>query len=322
MIKSFVLTCAAGTLAMMLTGCGGGGEGGTVVDGGNGDTGTGTGDGSTGTASVQDGYRSFLAGTPTLTWTPAEAFASYQHFEESRPHSYLEGTSYQRSDEAVQTFHPGSFGTNPCIPDAGDCSTASIEDFADLAPVMTHNGIPIVRSEFEDSYRPTTDAPIETIAGTSYGAWLDYHLFSIGTEKTDRYVSTEYPWVEGRLSGSNPPAPSIIGGATWTGAMLGADVSNSDAFGNLIMGDATLRLEDMGTPAVDVSFTRIWDLDANTQRSDMTWSDVPLADGVFTDRSGSAAPTITGAFFGPNHEEVGGVFDRDAIAGSFGAKRD
>ena len=31
---------------------------------------------------------------------------------------------------------------------------------------------------------------------------------------------------------------------------------------------------------------------------------------------------ISGQFYGPNHEEVGGVFERNMIVGAFGAKRE
>ena len=34
-----------------------------------------------------------------------------------------------------------------------------------------------------------------------------------------------------------------------------------------------------------------------------------------------AASDIKATFYGPNHEEVGGVFERDNIVGAFGAKR-
>ena len=41
-----------------------------------------------------------------------------------------------------------------------------------------------------------------------------------------------------------------------------------------------------------------------------------VRNGVFTD-----GRDIRGSFYGPSHEEVGGVFDRNLITGAFGAKR-
>ena len=51
-------------------------------------------------------------------------------------------------------------------------------------------------------------------------------------------------------------------------------------------------------------------------RPSIEWNGLPIDDsGVF---SGTG---IQGRFYGPNHEEVGGVFLRDMISGSFGASR-
>ena len=49
---------------------------------------------------------------------------------------------------------------------------------------------------------------------------------------------------------------------------------------------------------------------------DMIWEAITLRDGVFE------TSKLAGRFFGPSHEEVGGVFDRNSIIGSFGATRD
>ena len=53
---------------------------------------------------------------------------------------------------------------------------------------------------------------------------------------------------------------------------------------------------------------------------DMNWEDIPLTSGSF--QSGSGSDQISGQFYGPNHEEVGGVFERNQILGAFGAKRE
>ena len=48
----------------------------------------------------------------------------------------------------------------------------------------------------------------------------------------------------------------------------------------------------------------------------MTWNDLPLNAGEF------GSDTIQGVFYGPNHEEVGGVFRRDGLLGAFGGTRE
>ena len=48
----------------------------------------------------------------------------------------------------------------------------------------------------------------------------------------------------------------------------------------------------------------------------MQWSGLAIGtDGRF------GASDIRATFYGPNHEEVGGVFERNNIVGAFGAKR-
>ena len=64
------------------------------------------------------------------------------------------------------------------------------------------------------------------------------------------------------------------------------------------------------------------------------WEDIDLTDGSF-DRleNGDKDPDdfsnplelrnrIAGKFYGPGHEEVGGIFEYATVAGSFGAERD
>ena len=46
-----------------------------------------------------------------------------------------------------------------------------------------------------------------------------------------------------------------------------------------------------------------------------------LRDGGFEDGYILGDNYIKGAFFGPQHQEVGGVFKQDLYTGAFGAKR-
>ena len=50
---------------------------------------------------------------------------------------------------------------------------------------------------------------------------------------------------------------------------------------------------------------------------DIVWNGLDVRSGAFTDNY-----TIGGSFYGPDHEEAGGVFDRGPITGTFGAKRE
>ena len=120
----------------------------------------------------------------------------------------------------------------------------------------------------------------------------------------------------GNATGTNPKT----GSGTWTGSMVGVDVSNSSTRGNEIQGDARITIDDFLTPAVDVLFSNVFDLWDDTSRNDMRWRNLSLTNGSFG--SGSGGNKINGKFYGPNHEEVGGVFERNRIVGAFGAKRE
>ena len=51
----------------------------------------------------------------------------------------------------------------------------------------------------------------------------------------------------------------------------------------------------------------------------MTFNGIPLVGGRF--RTGSAGDAIEGVFYGPEHQEAGGVFERGRVFGAFGATR-
>lgn len=51
----------------------------------------------------------------------------------------------------------------------------------------------------------------------------------------------------------------------------------------------------------------------------MTWGGLAVTNGMFG--TGSQEDSIQDQFYGPNHEEVGGIFEHDQIIGAFGAVR-
>ena len=150
-----------------------------------------------------------------------------------------------------------------------------------------------------------------------YGGWLSHSYFVSESGKlTDGPLpgaNLEYSFSVGKATGSNP----VGGTASWTGVMVGGDMGGEDA--HRVQGDAAITIADFADPKVGVEFTNIYDVSTNIEHSDITWSDIPLTGGRFTTDSANAY--VTGEFYGPNHEEVGGVFEHDEIVGAFGAKR-
>ena len=88
---------------------------------------------------------------------------------------------------------------------------------------------------------------------------------------------------------------------------------------DVFLGDARIEIDDLSAADVDVSFTNIHNVTDGTRKRDMSWEDLSVEDGLFGE--GNSDEYIAGMFTGPRHQEVGGEFWRDGIAGGFGAKR-
>ena len=143
-----------------------------------------------------------------------------------------------------------------------------------------------------------------------YGGWLDHSMFYLSVSDLDSGFHAD-AYSLGVATGTNP----VSGSATWTGSVIGVDI---DVFGRggALTGDAEINV-DFADADVDVAFTIMrYHLEGNITRPDMTWNDLPLDAGEF------GSDNIQGVFYGPNHEEVGGVFRRDSLLGTFGGSRE
>ena len=102
---------------------------------------------------------------------------------------------------------------------------------------------------------------------------------------------------------------------------MGRDVSVTDSLEAIVEGEARVFV-DMGpdTLQADVTFADL--LNSHTQQSyaDMAWNDLAITEGGFAHRD-AVNDRITGRFFGPEQQEVAGVFERSGIAGAFGGVR-
>ena len=148
----------------------------------------------------------------------------------------------------------------------------------------------------------------------TYGAWLDHSAFSMEAWVVYEGARDDGPDAAavGALSfGDATGTPPVSGVATWTGVMTGADVR----FLSTVQADAAVTV-DFGAATAAVAFTNVQDLDNGVGLAPMRWDGLAIAsDGKF------GAGNLNAAFYGPNHEEIGGVFQRDDIVGAFGAKR-
>ena len=182
-----------------------------------------------------------------------------------------------------------------------------IED-AEIELLRERRGVSLAREEGSG-----TDRNYE-----AYGGWLEHSLFATRlTLFTDaagpsRGASIVSGYSLGHSTGENPGAAD--GSARWEGLMLGRDMRASAGRGQAIRGDADVTV-DFGAAdvTVDVEFT-------GAPHDDMRWHGMAVEDGGFAQRN-APDDTISGRFYGPGEEEVGGVFERSGIAGAFGGRR-
>ena len=118
---------------------------------------------------------------------------------------------------------------------------------------------------------------------------------------------------QGDVSGTRP-----AGGATWAGRMVGYQSGLEAGEERFVQGDATVRVS-LQRHRVDVGFSSVASVDFRRHLEDFGFDGIRLgSDGTFVGSDGGA---VQGAFFGPAHEEVAGMFYKNdnKVIGSFGA---
>ena len=184
-----------------------------------------------------------------------------------------------------------------------------IFDDTEYQAVMTRNGVTLDQSRSE-----TQDAEGITARTLDYGGWLDRSAFAVSSTAYYRgAVSDGYSsaLVIAGSFGNDTGSRPLSGSAAWEGVMAGLDME----FWHAVQGDAAATV-DFARNDAGVAFTNVHDLDTRSALPSMEWSGLAIgADGKF------GASDLRATFYGPNHEEVGGVFERNDIVGAFGAKR-
>ena len=176
--------------------------------------------------------------------------------------------------------------------------------------VMTDRGVTIGQRRV--AARVNTEAGVVILEYQMYGGWNEDNHFGI-----ERAANTggNNPGIEvrtysfGDASGTRPTAT-----ASWNGVMVGANLQ-----GHVIHGDMAASFDINSPNEIRVlEFSDIINLDTGGEISRMRWLTIPLiADGTFESPNGD----IKGTFYGTNHEEMGGIFNRNNIIGAFGSKK-
>lgn len=190
----------------------------------------------------------------------------------------------------------------------GYSETVSLDEPSDplhpstqISTVMVRNGVALAQARAHQN----------DLDMTLYGGWLRHSAFytAVGRgEDEDLDVELLIPASGGWSTRSNP----ALGSAVWNGVMIGTTFHGNSL--TTVQGDAAVGVDFAGYD-VDVAFTNIVDLQTGAQRSPIYWDNLTMRGGAFQGAG------IDGRFYGPNHEEVGGVFERNQISGAFGATK-
>ena len=226
---------------------------------------------------------------------------------------------------------------------AGGFRTVAISDLNlegnEYQAVMTYGGISFAQSRSLGDPLPLIGEAGTTTEVLNYGGWLEHHFFGVQatfemtTEDPTRVAIFSY--TVGDASESNP---DNSGSGTWNGVAIGVNLAERFENRSLLTADVTISIADFLNPTVDVLFDSIRDLRTGDSLTvsgitvgSVNWAGLDLTDGSFSEELGDVnAPTnlsdprkrIEGRFYGPGHEEVGGIFEYATVAGSFGAARD
>ena len=201
----------------------------------------------------------------------------------------------------------------------GIVRTVKTSDFStdgvDLEFLGKHRGAMMVKESVRNA----------VVDSVTYGGWLDHSFFAtqaslfIGADDPRLGATGTYNYSLGNSTGASPRL--VDGSARWEGLMLGRDTTVHPSRGGIVKGDATVTVDfGAGGVEVDIAFTNISDLDNANPRSDMTWENIAFENGGFSYRA-ATNDYLSGRFYGPKEQEVGGVFERNNVAGGFGGIR-
>ena len=156
----------------------------------------------------------------------------------------------------------------------------------------------------------------------TYGGWMEYSLFASTAVlwkndlDPDQGVVQVFATVTGNATGTSPGME-----ATWTGFVSARDDTAGTDRTSYVTGDANISVSMGEAVLVDVSLTGMANVTTGQAYGDVTHEGMVVTDGQFS-RYHADDDRISGVFYGPNHEEVGGVFEHpQGLLGSFGGSR-
>ena len=146
-----------------------------------------------------------------------------------------------------------------------------------------------------------------------YGAWLEHNYFAVEANLAlDSAIGPPavfaYSYSIGTPSGSTP-ASMDSKTAKWSGSLVGARVAglSPDARASEVIQGETEIFLDIPEASLDIRFSGVRSLTSSEHINLHGWEGVSVTANGF--HTGEARDSVRGRFYGPNHEEAGGLRD-------------
>lgn len=157
----------------------------------------------------------------------------------------------------------------------------------------------------------------------SYGGWMEYSLFAstvvlwTADIDPDQGVVQTYGTITGNTTNTNPETE-----ATWTGFTVARDHNIATDMESVVTGDASISVSIGEQVLANVHLTDMANTTTGQAYTDMIYENMSVTDGQFSSYHADD-DRLSGVFYGPNHEEVGGVFEHpEGLVGAYGGDRD
>ncbi|MCY4642336.1 MAG: hypothetical protein OXC41_06535 [Gammaproteobacteria bacterium] len=185
-------------------------------------------------------------------------------------------------------------------------------DAQELTVLSDTNGISTAVEDFRSDF---TEAH-------NYGGWMEYSFFASSAriftsdEDPDQGVVQVFATVTGNAALTNPEVE-----ATWTGFVSARDDTAGIDRDSYVTGDASLSVSIGEQVLADVYLTGMANATTGQAYTDVVYEDMLVTDGQFS-RYHADDDRLSGVFYGPDHEEVGGVFEHpQGLLGAYGGTR-
>ena len=156
----------------------------------------------------------------------------------------------------------------------------------------------------------------------SYAGWMEHSFFASTAVlfkqeiDPDRGTVQAYGTVNGFTTNTNPEVE-----ATWTGFVTARDQGVASDLESVVTGDASISVSIGEQVLADVYLSGMSNAATAQAYTDLSYEAMVVTDGQFS-RYHADDNHLSGTFFGPNHEEVSGVFEHpQGLLGAYGGTR-